>query len=102
MSSFSICDSSSLASCSSSSRASTIASPASASRRTRGCTTISSAVSWTASNWRNSTNGFSRAWDLSVQHLVEHVLDEVVLRFEERDDFVGRFDNEVCHRRYLQ
>ena len=62
ISSFSICDSSSLASCSSLSRASTIASPASASRRTRGCTSISSAVSWTASNWRSATNGFSRAW----------------------------------------
>src|SRR5271166_38835 len=61
MSIFSIFDSCSLASCSSVSRASTIASPASSSRRTRGCTTISSAVSCTASNWRNSMNGFSRA-----------------------------------------
>lgn len=61
LSSFSIADSSSLALCSSCKRASTTASPASASLRARGCTSISSAVSCTASNWRSVAKGSSRA-----------------------------------------
>ena len=32
-----------------------------------------------------------------MQHFVEHVLDEVVLGFEERHDFVGRSDNHLGH-----
>jgi hypothetical protein len=37
-----------------------------------------------------------------MQNFVEHVLNEVVLRFEECDDLVGRLDNHLGHRRYLQ
>ena len=32
-----------------------------------------------------------------VQHLVEHVLDEVVLSFQERDHVVGRLDDHLGH-----
>jgi hypothetical protein len=32
-----------------------------------------------------------------MQHLVEHILDEIVLRFEECDGFVWRFDNHFGH-----
>src|SRR5271156_3536443 len=36
-----------------------------------------------------------------VQHLVEHVLDEVVLGFQERDHVVGRLDDHLGHAPYL-
>ena len=36
-------------------------------------------------------------WIRRIQHLVEHVLDEAVLCFEEPDDFIGRLNNHFGH-----
>jgi hypothetical protein len=39
----------------------------------------------------------SRPWVRGQQHLVEHLLDEVVLGFEESYDFVRRLDKHLGH-----
>ena len=103
-SSFSICESNSLASCSSLSRAySTDCVPAiefAAHPRMHNHLLGGFVDREQLTQLRERL--FARFWIRRVQHFVEHVLDQIVLRFEESDDFVRRFDDHLGHRRHLR